>query len=302
MRLGPLAPRRAVGKTEIEDMGSLDQMRIIHPTLPWEHRIRCWNIVEKDRVVVLTGPDRHKIGAIKSVDKSNNTLTVEGLNIVPMKIPEVYAKLDPNHERIYYREAPIHYNDVRLVIPMPDKDTGEFKDTIVANISMSKVFHDRQEGTRRWTRYVAGTTYEIPWPEKKEKHHFDQDPDTRIMDVEKVTYTPTLLKPPFPVSIIDELRNKYSKFRVRHEPEFVAKVEAAETARQEKKEWRVRTPLQELNKVQREARKAKGQPVLTEEIMEMIGKTMAKNKPELLTNISIHIASQGAETQLDVGA
>jgi large subunit ribosomal protein L24 len=81
-RLGPLRPRRAVGKAEIETLGAFDQSRIIPPPVPEEHQIKYWNIVEQDRVVILRGPDRHKIGTVKSIDKQNNTLTVEGLNMV----------------------------------------------------------------------------------------------------------------------------------------------------------------------------------------------------------------------------
>jgi large subunit ribosomal protein L24 len=81
-RLGPLRPRRAVGKAEMETLGAFDQSRIIPPAVPEEHQIKHWNIVEQDRVVILRGPDRHKIGKVKSIDKQNNTLTVDGLNMV----------------------------------------------------------------------------------------------------------------------------------------------------------------------------------------------------------------------------
>lgn len=81
-RLGPLAPRRAVGKDELERYGAFDQNRIIPPAVPEQFRIKYWNIREKERVVILTGPDRHKIGAVKSIDKKNNTLIVEGMNMV----------------------------------------------------------------------------------------------------------------------------------------------------------------------------------------------------------------------------
>lgn len=81
-RLGPLKPRRAVGKQELESFGSFDRMRLVPPKVPEKHRIRFWNIVQKDRVVILTGRDRHKIGTVKRIDKENNSLIVEGLNMV----------------------------------------------------------------------------------------------------------------------------------------------------------------------------------------------------------------------------
>lgn len=81
-RLGPLKPRRAVGKRELETFGAFDRMRVIPPLVPEKHRINFWNIVKDDRVVILTGPDRHKIGIVKRIDKDNNTLVVERLNMV----------------------------------------------------------------------------------------------------------------------------------------------------------------------------------------------------------------------------
>jgi large subunit ribosomal protein L24 len=81
-RLGPLKPIRAVGQREISMYGAFDQMRIVPPAVPDEHKIKHWNITVKDRVVVLRGPDRHKIGVVKSVDKDNNTVVVQGLNMV----------------------------------------------------------------------------------------------------------------------------------------------------------------------------------------------------------------------------
>jgi large subunit ribosomal protein L24 len=204
---------------------------------------------------------------------------------MPMKVPEAFSKIDPDQPSVISREQPSHYNDVRLVFPLPDPVTGALKDTIVANITMSKVFHDRREGEKRWTRYIAGTGIKIPWPAKEEKEYIDQPADTRIMDVEMKTYVPSLLKPPFPGSVVDELRNKYSKFRIRHEPEFVKKIQAQEKKRQEKEAVSVRTPVQELNRLQRMEKKARGPQVLTEEILEKIGRAMAQNRPELLERI-----------------
>jgi large subunit ribosomal protein L24 len=204
---------------------------------------------------------------------------------MPLKIPEGFLKMDPNHPAVIHREAPIHYNDVRLVVPTLDPATNTFRDTIVANIDMSRVFHDKREGKRLWKRYIKGTGTEIPWPEKKEKEEFDQPGDTRIMDVETATHIPTLLNPPFPLSVIDELRNKYSKFRTRHEPAYIAKVEAFEKEKAEKEGRKVLTPLQLLNKKIREEKKAKGPPVLSVEMMEHIGKVMAQNRPDLLEKV-----------------
>ena len=40
------------------------------------------------------------------------------------------------------------------------------------------------------------------------------------MEVETPTWVPSLQSAPFPSSVLDELRNKYSKYRTRHDPEW----------------------------------------------------------------------------------
>ncbi|KAI5785691.1 hypothetical protein FPQ18DRAFT_373333 [Pyronema domesticum] len=284
-RLGPLKPIRAVGQKEISMYGAFDQMRIIPPAVPDEHKIKHWNITVKDRVVVLRGPDRHKIGVVKSVDKDNNTVVVQGLNMVAVKTPEFYFNLHSDVPAVQYRELPMHYDDVRLVVPTVDPVTKELRDTVVANVAMSKIFHDKILKEKRWIRYIKGTSIEIPWPKKEEPEQFDQDCDTRIMHVENDTFVPTLLEAPIPLEIVDEIRNKFSRFRTRHEPEYVAKVEAALGYKERLAREAIKTPLQLLNKKLREEKKAQGKPELTSEILEQLGRAMAKNKPALLERV-----------------
>ena len=212
---------------------------------------------------------------------------------MPVKAPSAFQEIDKKQAAVSWTETPLHYNDVRLVVPVPDQETKELRDVIVANVAMSRVMEDRAEGKWTWTRYIQGTQIEIPWPEVKEEEFFDQRPDTLIMDVETRTYTPSLLRPPFPESVIDELRNKYSRFRVRYDRAFVEKVDAAEREKKEEEaRKRVRTPLQLLNKKLRDERRARGPPVLTPAVMEQIGRVMAQNRPELLQQ-----AKQQAQTE-----
>lgn len=282
-RLGPLAPRRAVGKYELETVGSFDQTRVVPPALPKDLQRRFWNIVENDRVLVLRGVDRHRIGVVKQVDKENDTCIVDGMNKMPMFVPEMFRRGDLDGTAVVWREEPVKYKDLRLVHPVIDQNTNKWKDAVVAEIEMSSVRYDKlDEGKPKWTRYVKGTNIEIPWPEVKEEEFKDRDGDTRIMDVETKTYVPTLLMPPFPESVVDELRGKFSKFRKRHEPEYVALVEQREALKNGNGLVMRKTPVQELNKLAREKRKALGRPEMSEETLELIGRVMAQKKPELL--------------------
>lgn len=204
-----------------------------------------------------------------------------------MKIPDAVYEMDPKQQRIYHQELPISYHDVRLVHPLPDPETGVLRDTIIANVEMSKIWYSKQDRSASWRRLVPGMeNVIIPWPTREKPEHVDHPGDTKIMDVEDESFKPTLLKPPFPLEVIDELRNKYSKFRTRHDPEYIAKVEVKEMVRKAKDEGQVLSAVQELNKRARQERKALGKPQLSETVLEHIGRVMAQNRPDLLSTLS----------------
>lgn len=84
-----------------------------------------------------------------------------------------------------------------------------------------------------------------------------------------------------PSSVIDELRNKYSAFRDRHDDEYVASIERRAAKREEKERERfakMRTPLQDLQKVQRKERRKKGRKPLDEETLSGIGELIARHR------------------------
>jgi len=142
---------------------------------------------------------------------------------------------------------------------------------------MSKPYWDKRTKEIHWNRYIPHLNIEIPWPEvtKEEEEH---ESDTRRMNVEEKTYIPSLFMRPFPDTVIDELRGKYSKFRDRHERDYV---EAKKKEDEEKKKFsqiKIATPLKEINKRIRFEKKQLGKTqILTDEIMEKIGKTMVKS-------------------------
>ena len=168
-------------------------------------------------------------------------------------------------------EAPIPLSFLRLVHPLPHPDTGALRDVVIKEL----------QRTGRG-RYIAGLEppTEIPFPEKEPEVHEDYDIDTLRIEVEERTWVPTLLRPPMPLGVIDELRNKYSKFRDRHDAAFVArKMKEDEAAEEKKKSSKgMMTPLKELHRKERAERKARGKPVLSEDKLERIGEVMARNR------------------------
>lgn len=186
-------------------------------------------------------------------------------------------------------EKPISLKSVKLVVPLPDAETGVVRDVVVRDIVNGNIFFDRHTGNKRWTRFIAGLNTVIPWPARVKKEHKDHDCDTLRMDVETRTFVPTLLKPPMPSSIIDELRNKFSIFRTRHEESYTQQKIAEEEAKEEKRRSirLMQTPVNEINRKIRKEKKAKGQPKLTKEMLAKIGEAIEQKKVKALESAGL---------------
>ena len=99
--LGSLAPRRDVGLKK-ETYGTIDAMRIRGEIMSLEERLRVnpeggryANIVVNDRVVLLAGRDKGKIGKVIEMDAKRQEVTVEGLNLVRFeKRPSYWGAID----------------------------------------------------------------------------------------------------------------------------------------------------------------------------------------------------------------
>lgn len=127
---------------------------------------------------------------------------------------------------------------------------------------------------------IPGLNVKVPWPKKERKEQKDFASDTLRLEVEIRSFVPTLLRPPMPGSVIDELRNKFSKFRTRHDPEYIeAKIrEDQEIEGKKRTIEEMRTPLKEINRRERKLRKVKGKGTLTKEMLERIGRVIAKKR------------------------
>ncbi|KAK8039222.1 KOW domain-containing protein [Apiospora rasikravindrae] len=250
--LGPLAPNSHTGEAAAQ-YGAISENL---------------NIVSGDRVVLLHGPDKGKIGRIQNINEDDASVVVEGLNKPP----------------VMNIELPIPISGIRLVHPVFDPKTGVTRDVIINQLVHRSIVHDRLTGKVEWTRLVPGLNISIPWPKEEEKEVADHKVDTLRIDVEDRTFVPTLLRPPMPETVIDELRNKYSKFRTRHEPEYLARLEEQEQAKKDRVYLMdsMRSPLQEMHRAERERKKKKGKPRLTVEMLEEIGKVIAKNRQRTL--------------------
>ena len=179
-------------------------------------------------------------------------------------------------------DCPFPFSSVRLVHPLPHPETGVLRDVVIKELRKSKL-PPKKSTDARPQRYIAGLDppTNIPYPEKEPEEFEDNDVDTLRIEVEEKTWVPTLRRPPMPPGIIDELRNKYSKFRDRHDESFIAKKlkEDEEAAERKNSAKKMMTPLKELHRKERAEKKARGKPQLSEETLQKIGEVMARTMP-----------------------
>ncbi|GIZ43367.1 hypothetical protein CKM354_000659700 [Cercospora kikuchii] len=268
---GALAPRRDVGD-KAGKYGALDIPYFQPLDKDPESRLpeNKWPFREGDRVVITRGRDQGKIGVISEVDHVKDAVKVKGLNMVDVALPK-WMKERQNDKKDYSStEQMISRKDVQLVYALPDPETGIPRDAIIEKLEVVDGF-----------RVIPGSNTFLPWPEKDElpEEHEEYEDDTLRHAVEERTFRPFLIRPPMPLSVIDELRNKYSRFRTRHEYDYKVQKELEDAKVEERKGLMktMRTPLQELAEV-REKQKAAHQKELTEEQMAKIGEIIAQER------------------------
>lgn len=117
-------------------------------------------------------------------------------------------------------DLPFSIEDVRLVFRPEDSN----QDVIVRYISGGNPKYVREYGSQipEHTRYIAGTSTEIPWPADVIPDQERGPNDTPRMSVDHFTYIPGIMNPPFPATVADELTSKYRHDRIRHDDDYVA--------------------------------------------------------------------------------
>jgi large subunit ribosomal protein L24 len=283
---GALAPRRDVGDMA-DKYGSVGIFNMGLAERQEKNKLKWNSIVEGDRVVVIKGRERGKIGLVENLDTTRAAVKVKGINVGDVNVPE-WAQQENEAQAMLSTPFPIPIEDVRLVYPLPNEKTGISQDVVVDRLErVNEQWDPVKRVWDRGERAIPGTSTLIPWPETVDTEEPDHDDDTLRISVEEETFRPHLMFPPMPMSVIDELRGKYSKFRTRHDPEFVQKMEARE-AREEKRKGllkTVRTPLQELADM-RAKQKAAAERQLTDEQLAKIGEVIVRERVKSMQDMS----------------
>lgn len=268
---GVLAPRHDVGD-KAETYGTVSLYDFQKPDLLPKDRIKWWPVDVGDRVVMTKGRDRGKIGVVTEIQKDKGAVVVKDMNPIDIWVPEWMRQENDNDQAIVTQPLSQPIEHVKLVYPLPDPETGMLRDVVIDEV----VPHGKSRD-----RLVLGSNIIIPAQPQplKEEDEETYPVDTPTMSVDEETFNPPLLFPPMPTSVIDELRNKYSMHRTRHDYEYLEK-KREEDEREEKRKGlgkTMRTPLQELAELRARQKKAQ-ERVLTDEQLAKIGEIIAREK------------------------
>ncbi|KAF1350869.1 hypothetical protein BDV97DRAFT_295055 [Delphinella strobiligena] len=278
---GKLAPRYDAGEN-VRNYATVDPYVLQGVNRSWnEYKDDVCPFEEGDRVVVTHGRDQGKISRISTLDIQAGHVKIAGLNQGDWFVPE-HARIEDSDPRpIVATSLPIPISNIKLVHVLRNPETGVFQDTILDKIIVrGGGFNKITREYKRGRRFVPGLREEIPWPKKEDKPEEEtHDDDTFRINVDERTHRPYLLQPPMPPSVIDELRNKYSVFRDRHEDWYEARKLAEDRAQEQKKllARMVSTPMMELREKKRQE-KLTNDSDLSEDQLAKIGQVMAKER------------------------
>ena len=153
-----------------------------------------------------------------------------------------------------------------MVVPLRNDATGKVKDTVVKHLRGGAPFPKPAYGsaTPRHTRYIAGHDTPIPWPEDETPERKAENSDTLRIDVDDVSFSPTVNHIQMPEGLIDELRNKYSKTRRLHAEEYIQQKMKEDAEEQWKRRRRMVLPQQEYWEQKVKQEETLGRPKITE--------------------------------------
>ncbi|KAJ3053369.1 60S ribosomal protein L24 [Rhizophlyctis rosea] len=152
-----------------------------------------WTIFPGDQVQILRGPQAGETGEVLNIVQRENRILVRGINIHVKHIKPNPEQLKGN---IVSRESLIPVNDVVLIDPVTGTPTS---------VQLVKVF-DEVKGYEVYQRLLDSQTV-IAIPPKKDPFEDKKAGalDTKLEDVQEVTWTPNIKEAPFPVPLLNQL-------------------------------------------------------------------------------------------------
>jgi hypothetical protein len=176
-------------------------------------------------------------------------------------------------------QFPVSLEDIRLVQRIDNEDV------IVDRMEIHSSFWDKDKNAEiPALRFIPSTNIEIPTKppviEDSDSNSNKSDTGTLPYLVNDISFEPVLSRPPFHASVIDELRAKHGKYRIRYpERHFNAWMKKEEEKQVIKDSTKLmRTPIQEYAAKEARIAKEKTPSEVPEDILARIGRVMLENR------------------------
>ncbi|KAF5100509.1 hypothetical protein D0Z00_001237 [Geotrichum galactomycetum] len=174
-----------------------------------------WKYMAGDRVQILSGPEKGRIGKIAAILKESNAVSVEGLGGTSRILIPPQAFYEGQTRPIVDAPNAIPVSNIRLVATVKEEN-GTEKDVAVHSVSLEGEYYDADYNQFLPVRKLThDRSVEIPWP-RPAKPLAESEFATRADVVEERTFFPkSVLEPPLPPAAVSQIRNPYSRFKRR---------------------------------------------------------------------------------------
>ncbi|KAG5361984.1 54S ribosomal protein L40 [Yarrowia sp. C11] len=170
-----------------------------------------WHFMPGDKVQVLTGPDKGKVSQIISRHEEGNSYLVDGVNgTQSFPIPPNLLQEGQTTHMIEFPN-PLKQHELRLVAQRPEED-GSTTEVAIAAVECVGTYYDPAY-KRVLPRRVMANDHktEVPWPAPMEPVEHVEGSTEREVARERTHWVTSLVKPPFPMGALPDIRNVHHK-------------------------------------------------------------------------------------------
>ncbi|CAN6674636.1 large ribosomal subunit protein uL24m [Trichomonascus vanleenenianus] len=196
--------------------------------VPEEKMIQDPLFVEGDRVQIIKGKDRGKVGKIHSVFKRGNAVFVEGLGGTTRVVIPKPMWLEGQTKPVVNIPNPIPYENIRLVSQIKD-ESGKIEDVAVHSFVLEGKYFDQDRNQMMPIRRAKhDKSIIIPYPLPPQPLE-PSKPElaTPADEVDRRTFfPPPILESPVAMAALDQIRNPYSKWNKHKKVRPITEIEA----------------------------------------------------------------------------
>lgn len=184
-----------------------------HAVPEWERFTKEseWHFMPGDKVQILAGPDKGKVSQIMARHEEGNAYLVDGVNgTQSFPIPPSMTQEGQTTHLVEFPN-PLKQSELRLVAQRPEED-GSTTEVAIAAVECVGTYFDPAY-KRVLPRRVMANDHktEVPWPAPIEPVEHVEGSTEREVARERTHWVTSLVKPPFPIGALPDIRNVHHK-------------------------------------------------------------------------------------------